>query len=98
MANLAAVSLACGAITGGLSYISATHQMKKQMKEVNNMAAANGGKIPTGIGDAYTTPDEIKATYNKARLKATASSAALGTVLTFALNYGLNLASKIVKK
>lgn len=105
MTNLVAVSAVCGALTGGLSYISATHQIKKQMKIVNQMAAENGGRIPTGgmnkdgaLWDGYTTPDEVKATYNKARLKATASSAAMGAVLTFALNYGLVLAKKLIKK
>ena len=98
MANLAAISLACGALTGGLSYISATRQIKKQMTEVNRVAAENGGKIMTGNGDEYMTPDQVKATFNKARLKSTATSAAMGTALTFALNYGLEMAAKFIKK
>ena len=98
MAGLVAVSLACGAITGGLSYISATRQIKKQMPEVNRVAAENGGKVLTGYDNQYMTPEQVKETYNKARLKSTASSFALGTALTFALNYGLNLASKLAKK
>ena len=96
MANLVAVSAICGALTGGLSYISATRQIKKQMVEVNKIAAENGGKVPNG--DTFTTTDEVKTMYNKARLKATASSAAMGAALTFALNYGLDLAAKLIKK
>jgi len=98
MANIAVVSLACGALTGGLSYISATRQMNKQMKVVNQMAAENGGRVLTGNGDVYSSADEVKETYKKARLKASLSSAAMGTALTFALNYGLALASKLAKK
>ena len=98
MAGLVAVSAICGALTGGLSYISATRQIKKQMVEVNRVAAENGGKIPTGNGDEFMTADEVKATYNKARLKSTATSALMGTALTFALNYGLDLAAKLIKK
>ena len=105
MAGLVAVSAVCGALTGGLSYISATHQIKKQMKVVNQIASENGGKVPTGgmtqdgkLWDGYTTPEEVKKGYNKERMKATAKSAAMGTILTFLLNYGLNLASKFIKK
>jgi len=105
MAGLLAVSAACGALTGGLSYLSATHQIKKQMKVVNQIAAENGGKVPTGgmtkdgkLYDGFTTPEEVKKGYNKERLKATAISAAMGTALTFALNYGLGLVSKLIKK
>jgi len=97
MAGLAAISLACGAITGGLTYISATRQINKQMKTVKQMASENGGRIMTAP-DKYTSAEEVEQGYKKERLKATAKSAAMGTGLTFLLNVGLDYAAKLLKK
>ena len=104
MVNMLTLSAIGGAITGGVSYISSTRAINKQMKIVNKIAAENNGKVPTGgmtkdgaLWDGFTTPQEIKKQSNKIRLISTAFSAALGMGTTAILNYAIKFLSSLKK-
>ena len=84
-----AIAAAGAVITGGVSLYRGAKARKRIIESAQNIANANGGKIPTGgmtpdgkMWDGFTTVDSVKNDTKKSVALSTVLSTAFGAVIS----------------